>query len=289
MRASGGKNIRPVRVVLTVLLCVFAVAAVTGCGGKLVRVSDRTEVEPAEFIAEAGGARLVFVGEHHSDRSHHRLQLRIIRALHEAGMDIAVGVEMFRAGDQEVLDRWVAGETTEKEFKEAYYEFWKLDWSLYDDIFLYARKEGIPVVGLNVPRALIGQVFDEGFGSLTEEQLAIMPGATCDVDAEYEEFIREAMGRHDHGEGDTFKKFCEAQMVWDTTMAHRAVEYLRDHPEKAMVVLAGSAHSWKRGIPRQVERLSDLPYLVILPESEDDLKVEAVSSEDADYIWEGLF
>jgi hypothetical protein len=55
-----------------------------------------------------------------------------------------------------------------------------------------------------------------------------------------------------------------------------------------MVVLAGSGHSWKRGIPQQVEKLSALDYLVILPEV-SDLNTFNITSKDADYIWTGWF
>jgi len=51
------------------------------------------------------------------------------------------------------------------------------------------------------------------------------------------------------------------------------------------VVLAGGGHAWKRGIPEQVRRRSNVPYRVILPEEQGRLARDTVSPEDADYLW----
>ncbi|MFQ5465478.1 MAG: ChaN family lipoprotein [Thermodesulfobacteriota bacterium] len=266
-----------------VLLIAFVLS---GCRGeRVVRLSDNTDVDPAEIAGELAGVRIVFVGEHHDDKRHHAKQLTLIKALHDAGYRVAVGLEMFRAEDQEALDRWVAGEMEKDEFVDAYYGYWTIPFSQYADIFDYARDEAIPLVGLNIPKEIIHQVFEGGFESLSPDQLAEMPGVSCDIDPEYEAFIKKAMGRHEASDPSYFKSFCEAQMVWDTSMAHRIIEYLKANPDRVLVVLAGSVHSWKRGIPSQVSRRSDFKYVVILPESPDELSFEEITFEDADYLW----
>ena len=68
-------------------------------------------------------------------------------------------------------------------------------------------------------------------------------------------------------------------------MAFRTVRYLEENPGETMVVLAGSGHSWKRGIPEQLSRQSDLPFASVLPEVEDDLDRESVTAGDTDYLW----
>ncbi|MDO8427158.1 MAG: ChaN family lipoprotein [Deltaproteobacteria bacterium] len=244
-----------------------------------------SEVLFPEILEEGERADIVFVGEIHSAESHHALQLEVIKSLKEAGVPVAIGLEMFRASDQNDLDRWVLGGMKESEFKKAYRRNWKIPWGKYEDIFRYARKNKVPLVGLNISRKIIHQVFQNGFASLTPEELKEIPGITCDVDREYEEFIRRAMKEHDIS-GASFLNFCEAQMVWDTAMAQNAVDYLKKNPGMKMVVLAGGGHSWKRGIPEQVKRRSDLKSLVILPEMPDDkLAAENITFDAADYIW----
>jgi uncharacterized iron-regulated protein len=254
---------------------------------RILRVADRRELKPTELLKEISGRDIVFVGEVHNRKSHHKAQLEIIKALNGNGKKVAIGVEMFKKENQDVLDKWVSGEIEEAEFSEIYHRNWGLPWNVYRDIFVFAREKKIPLVGLNVSRSVIRQVVKEGFSSLTPEQLSGLPsGIECKVDATYEEFIKDALGEH-AGEM-SFKNFCEAQMVWDNAMAHNAIEYLDSNPARKLVVLAGSGHSWKRGIPAQVTRLSGYSFSVILPES-DRVEVDKIDTKDADYIITGWF
>lgn len=271
-------------------LVFFALIIIAACGcvePRIFRVADGRELKAPDLLGEVSGRDIVFIGEVHNRKSHHRVQLEIIKAMHSKGGRLAIGIEMFKKEDQEALDKWVAGELDESEFSEIYHRNWGLSWSYYREIFLYARENRIPLVGLNVSRNIIRQVVKDGFASLTAEQLTgLPPGIECKVDTTYEEFIKEALGEH---AGDlTFKNFCEAQMVWDNAMAHNAIEYLDLNQGTRMVVLAGSGHSWKRGIPSQVERLSGYSFSVILPES-DRVRAGEIDSKDADYVITGWF
>jgi uncharacterized iron-regulated protein len=230
---------------------------------------------------------LVFIGELHNHPGHHRVQLRVIEALLERGSEVAIGLEMFHDGHQGELDDWISGRLGREEFLEIYFHNWSSPWPLYRDIFELAREKGIPMVALNASPDLTSQVAAHGFSSLDPSQLARLPGVSCTVDPEYEDFIRQALGVHPHGAG-SFRAFCEAQMVWDTTMAWKLTDYLDRHPGTTMVVLAGSGHSWKRGIPKQVDHRSELTYLTLLPEMGESLTRGNVSEGDTDYLWTGL-
>ena len=103
------------------------------------------------------------MGEHHTNQNHHYAQLNVIQSLNEAGVQVAIGLEMFRNDSQQALDRWVDGSMVKAEFKEIYYDNWTYPWSAYQMIFEYARKEKIPMIGLNVPRDITRQVSRRGF------------------------------------------------------------------------------------------------------------------------------
>ena len=254
---------------------------------RLLRVSDGQTVSLADLVKDLSKCRLVFVGELHTTQSHHHAQLQIIRALKEAGTPVAIGLEMFRRESQPDLDRWVQGELSEKEFEQIYYKNWNYPYHLYKDIFLFARKHKIPMIGLNVPPEVTKQVAREGFDSLSPKQRGDLPMVTCRVDPEYLAFIRRSLAMHGHG-GLDFIRFCEAQLVWDTAMAWSLLRYLEKNPEVTMVVVAGSGHSWKRGIPRQISSRSPLPFRVILPEIPGRVEPENVSENETDYLWLGL-
>ena len=254
---------------------------------RILRVADGKVLSLPEIVEDLIQARLVFVGEFHTYQSHHHAQLETIRALKQADVSVAIGLEMFRRDSQPDLDRWVKGDLSEKEFEKIYYKNWNYPWPLYKDIFLYARKHKIPLVGLNVPPEVTKQVAREGFDSLTPEQRGDLPMVSCRVDPEYMAFIRRSLAMHGHG-GLNFTRFCEAQLVWDTAMAWSLLGFLEKNPDATVVVIAGSGHSWKRGIPAQVSSRADVPLKVILPEISGRVDREHTTLNEADYVWLGL-
>jgi uncharacterized iron-regulated protein len=220
-----------------------------------------------QALERLGGMRIVLVGEHHNNAEHHRAQFQVIRALHQAGRKMAVGLEMFRNDSQTELDRWVAGGIDEARFKAIYLDYWNFPWELYRQIFEYARRQEIVLVGLNVSRDITTQVAFHGFDSLTSAQKGNMEGVTC----------------HGHGRMH-FSRFCEAQLVWDTVMALNAIAYVESHPDTLLVILAGSGHARKPGIPAQLAKRKSWPVAVLLPATADIFDAAHLSSQDADYL-----
>ncbi len=274
----------------TILLAVMAWVLMAGCrtpgespGLRLNALDDGRTFARGQAVDRLSAARIVLVGEHHDNVRHHEAQLRIIQALQRSGQAVAIGLEMFRRDDQALLDKWIAGKIGEEEFLPYYLDNWNYGWDLYGPIFLYARQQGIPMVGLNVSRKITSQVANHGFGSLSREQQGQLENIACNVTREYRDFIRRAYGAHGHGRMD-FNRFCEAQLVWDSTMALNAVAFLEKHPRRIMVLLAGSGHARKMGIPTQIERINPMPYVVVLPETPGVFEVGAVTVQDADYL-----
>jgi uncharacterized iron-regulated protein len=268
------------------LVIPLLLTGVKGCSGYeyVVRTGDGKTIRFHEMIEDIRKVNLIFVGEFHDRSSHHEAQLEIIKALDRSGVPVAIGLEMFRADSQKELHRWVDGSSGEDEFVKVYQANWTVPWPFYKDIFLYARQRRIPMIGLNVPDKITRKVSRQGFSSLGSEDLKdLPPGISCDIDEGYMQFIQRAYSAH-RTEGKSFVHFCEAQMVWDKAMAWNLMEFLKGNPQRTVVVLAGTGHSWKRAIPGQVERLSGPPYRVILPEVPGLINPRTVHSHDADYI-----
>src|SRR5262245_54662185 len=83
---------------------------------QITRMSDRQGVGLAQMVDDIRGAKVILVGETHSEKRHHDLQLDVIRALHEKGIPLAIGLEMFPAESQRQLDRWNEGKLIEPSF-----------------------------------------------------------------------------------------------------------------------------------------------------------------------------
>jgi uncharacterized iron-regulated protein len=274
------------RIWVSLLFLLSLLLATEDCSGyrRALRLSDGKQIALEEMIEEIRKASFVFVGETHDNEKHHEAQLAIIKALDRSGLSVVLGLEMFRAVDQGELDRWVSGKLGLREFLRLYYESWGFPWPLYKDIFLYARDNSIPVLGLNVPKEIVRKVSSESFSSLTPEELRqLPPGISCDIDEAYMEFMRRIHKAHPGGRRE-FVNFCEAQMVWDKSMAWHLARFAEKNPGRTVVVLAGITHSWKRGIPEQLSRQSDLNFAVILPEPPGNIDRDTLSTEDADYI-----
>ena len=274
------------RIVLSVIVAA-AISLLAGCqDGDVVRLKDRATIPFDRMVGEVSKSRVVVIGETHDNQSHHDLQLKIIRTLYEGGAPLAVGLEMFRAENQDMLDKWWRWGMPTEQFEALYRENWGMPWPLYRDIFFYTRQKRIPLVGLNVSRDVISKVAREGFASLTEaERKKLPPGLTCTLDETYRSFIRSTFTEHARASGRSFEHFCEAQMVWDTAMAIYALEYLDRNPGSRIVILAGTAHAWKRAIPRQIATMRpDVTVSVILPAKGGEGDREKITVEDADYL-----
>jgi len=276
-----------VRMVLVMLVGLGGAVVFAGLRVENPRLYDLTgkkSIALQQLAGELKKKKIVLVGEHHNNTRHHINQLEVIRALHESGANVAIGMEMFRSDSQKYLDQWVAGEISEKEFEKIYYANWNYNWPLYAPILRYARDYNIPVLGLNVSRKITSQVARSGFQSLSDEQRGKLKDVACRVDKVYMDFIKRAYGAHGHGNMN-FEYFCEAQLVWDNIMAINSIEYIRKNPDSTVVVVAGNGHVWKGGIPTQLENRSFPEYAVILPEIPGVVEKDTVDLGDTDYIF----
>jgi uncharacterized iron-regulated protein len=268
--------------IVVLLLVLLTIEFVNSTGRKIIRIKDGKTASFEDMVSDVSDARAVFIGEQHDDPAHHKTQLDVIRAVYEKGKPLAIGLEMFKHENQDDLDAWVRGEMPEKEFIPLFHQNWRGGWSLYRDIFLFARENKIPLVALNVPAAITKKVAQTGFHSLTDEELSkLPPGVTCELDQQYmDHLVRIFMYK-----GSTEKSFfffCEAQVLWDQSMAWYLSDYMKNNPERLVIVLAGAIHAWKYGMPKQTLRYIPDEQRVIVP----DLPVDpgSIGVDDADYL-----
>lgn len=226
--------------------------------GDILHLPTGIYVDESQMLAVVSDARLVYVGETHDNPASHRLELAVLRAMAERWPGrVALGMEMFTPAQQQALDRWTAGELTEKEFlKESrWYDKWRMDFDYYRELLLFARERKIPVVGLNAEKSLVRAVTRKELAELGEEEKAKLP--EMDLTDPYQRALVQSIFRgHDEGRNQ-LDGFLRAQTLWDETMAESIVRYLNDTgpQEWRMVVVAGGNHIRHGfGIPRRVFR-----------------------------------
>lgn len=222
-----------------------------------------------QLVDRLAGDRVVLVGESHMSFGDHLTQLDIIRGLYRRDPNLAIGLEFFQQPYQQALDDYVAGRIDEKEMlrRTEYFQRWRFDYRLYRPILAYARKHGIPLVALNATQALVDRVGEVGYAGLNEAERGATPAEIVRPDDKYRERLRSIFEEHRAimGEEQDFERFVDVQLLWEESMAERAVEYLRRYPDRRLVVLAGNGHiAWRSGIPERILRRISVPAATVV-------------------------
>jgi uncharacterized iron-regulated protein len=235
--------------------------------GEIVHLPTGTLVREEEMLAAVSDARIVYVGETHDNPASHRLELTVLQAMDERwpGL-VSLGMEMFTPRQQPALDRWVAGELSEKAFlKEvAWGTNWSMDFALYRELLTYARDRHIPVVGLNAEKDLVKAVGRKAPEELAEEERARLP--EMDLADPYQTAMVDAIyGGHAAG-NNHLAGFQRVQTLWDETMAENVARHLTTclDGSRRMVVVAGGNHiRYGFGIPRRVFKRAPASYVLV--------------------------
>jgi aminopeptidase N len=214
---------------------------------------------------------IVYIGETHDRFSDHVMQLEIIRGLQRKGKKIAIGMEMFQRRFQGVVDAYIEGRIDEKAFLKGteYFKAWGYDYYLYRPILLFARAERIPVGALNLKQDIVDKVFKGGLDSLTDEERAAVPARMDFSDEAYRKRLVRVYREHKDFGSEKFDFFYQAQVLWDETMSEAVDRFLKAHPGRQMIVLAGTGHlAHAAGIPRRTARRNGLDYAVVLNDTD---------------------
>ncbi len=220
---------------------------------------------------------MVFVGETHTRYDHHLNQLAIIEGLYNHNPNLAIGMEFFQQPFQPYIDDYIAGRIDEKAFLRdtEYYQRWRFDYRLYKPILDFAREKNIPVIALNVPQEITSKVGREGLESLTTEERKQIPQRMDSASEDYRQRLEAVYASHPHTGGSRFDNFLAVQLLWDEGMAERAARYLAQHPNRQLVVLAGSGHlEYGMGIPERLSRRRDVETVIVLQDLHGELEPE---------------
>ncbi len=242
------------------VLFLLLLTAITGCS------SFQTNKSDIELDKQLQNARVVLVGETHTNYGHHLNQLNIIRQTHQKwGGVFSIGLEMIQQPYQQYLDDYIASKITEREMLKGtqWYSRWRYDFRLYRPIFDYAKEHQIPLIALNIPQEITRKISRQGIENLSVSERKQLPALIDKSVTEYAARLKKIFGQHSHGKvfnQKGFDKFVEAQLAWDEGMAFTASKYLKQNPKQRMVILAGSGHLINRsGIPNRLERQLELP------------------------------
>jgi len=213
------------------------------------------EISFEEMVERMGRYRILLLGEEHDRMDHHLLQSRIIRAVAARSGTPAVGMEFFQQRHDRSLKRYVSGDLDEEGLLDEidWYGGGGLDFGYYRPVLEAAREEGAGVFGLNIPRRIVRSVSRGGLESLSEEERKIIGDAPPGTRPQHRYLLSRFFGDSAVQMPPVWlERMAEAQGVWDTVMARRALRIL---PEDApVIVIVGGGHAaYGLGIARRVE------------------------------------
>jgi uncharacterized iron-regulated protein len=253
-------------------------------------------ISPATLADRLADTSILLIGESHTNIDFHNVQARVIAALHEAGREVHIGLEMFPYTAQKNLDDWIDNKPAETDWVQSsdWYTNWGYRWAYYREIFVHAQQNGIRMHAVNVPREVVSSVRRNGFDGLTEEQAAHVPTVVDTESSEYRDLFRayfdEDDSLHMAISDAQWEGMFSAQCTWDATMGWNSAKALEEHggDNAIMVVLIGSGHvTYGLGVKRQLANFypGKVSTLVPVPVEADDQPIVSARATYADYIW----
>ena len=267
----------------TIIFILLIVSCVSAHAAQFARLSDKKTADLAEVVKNVEGADVIFIGEIHDNPQHHAAQLDIVRSLHAKKFPMAIGLEMFTPEDQQKLDDWTDGKLDEESFKPIYARNWSYGWHLYRDLFMFARDNHIPLIALNIPKPVISKVMAQGPAALQESE--IPPKISWSLNEAQTKYMKTIAHQvFGNTPPDKFMaRLCAAQALRNSGMAWNIAKYRQKHAADKVVVLAGTWHAVKNGVPESLSAYDRFTYKVILPEL-PEFNLENATVREADYL-----
>lgn len=254
-------------------------------------IVDSRTGRPLSFdflVKELSQARVIYVGEVHTNMEDHRIQLQILQGLHAQGSSPALAMEMFPREAQPILDRYSAGKLSEEAFlkKVDWNKVWGYPFQLYRPILSWAHERALRLIGLNAPFPVVQKIARGGLASLTPGDRRRIASEFHRDDASHRAAIQEEYDGHMKGSIKNFDAFYEAQLAWEETMAETLARALLSLPvEQRIVVLIGNGHIMGgRGVP-QFAALRVAHRFATVATLPEDKASQGIAAGVADFVW----
>ena len=253
----------------------------------------QTEVSVAQIAGKVRPGQILVLGENHGLKTSRRSQMELLQALRDQGLRVSVGLEFFYYPQQPLVDAFRLGSLTETQFLQEI-AWGQPPFDFYRDQAVFPRYQlGEQTMALNAPRALTSKISKVGIAGLEEAEKALLPPHFELGRASYKKrFLSMMPHLPDPATGE---RYFAAQSVWDDTMAWRASEFIKSHPDQVLAIVVGDFHAqYGGGLPDRIAARSGVAPTVFsfvniqdLSESEiqDQVKPSPEYGIRADYLW----
>jgi uncharacterized iron-regulated protein len=226
---------------------------------------------PAQAARALAAARLVFVGEHHTEPRSHAFQREVLERLAETGRPLVVALEYLPPEADAALEDWRQGRLDELTFLERsdWYAHWGFAWAHYRDLFALFRARRLPLRGVNATRAVREAVRAGQAEALPDEVRALL-GDLDAVVPPHEAYLLETLRDTGHADAlaqdsSQFQRYRRVQRMWDRLLGVRTARLAEAlGADGTAVLLVGSGHlAFGLGANLQAARESALSRLSV--------------------------
>ncbi|WP_129713661.1 ChaN family lipoprotein [Pedobacter sp. SYP-B3415] len=209
---------------------------------KIYDTRSKSVVSLEDVVKSARSADVLFFGEEHNDSVGHALEHNLLILMHrEWPQKIALSMEMFHTDIQPVMDEYLIGLISEKNFsKDARI------WSNYKDyrpMIEFAKANKVPVIAANTPTRYTNAVTMNGLNILKafpQASRSFLPPLPVDtVTGAYLQKFNAQLGGHSMGS----MKIYQTQNLWDSSMGWSVASFLKKNKGYKILHLNGRFHS----------------------------------------------
>lgn len=223
---------------------------------KVYDVKKQKTINLDDIVADMAKAEVLFFGEEHNDSIGHYLEVTLFKKLAAAYQNkVGLTLEMFHTDVQPVINEYLAGIITEKNFiKES--RAWN-NYKDYKPMIEFAKNEGIVVIGGNAAARYSNSVTKNGLEILSKlpasSKQFLPPNAVDTLTGRYYEKFMDLLGGHGMGA----MKVYQTQNFWDATMAWSIAKFAKENKGKKIFQVNGRFHSdEKLGTYAQLQKLA---------------------------------
>jgi uncharacterized iron-regulated protein len=174
----------------------------------------------------AGQHAVVLFGELHNNPISHWLQMELAHRLNaDTTSHLVIGLEMFEADNQVLIDEYLGGLITTRNFEQEV-RLWTNYKTDIKPLVEFAKNEKLRLVATNIPRRYASMVYSGGLESLnglSDEAKKWIAPLPIIVDLELPGYKNISEMAHGHG-GENLPK---SQAVKDATMAHFILQNMK--------------------------------------------------------------
>jgi len=239
-------------------------------------------VDFSKMISEAAKAEVVLFGELHDNAIDHWLELQVVKELFTSQKELTLGMEMFEADDQLVLNEFLNGTIEEKHLlSEA--KVWDNYKNDYKPLVEFAKANKLAVIASNIPRRYANLVYRKGIESLSalpdeaKKWIAPLP-VEIDLTLPGYKNMMSMGGSHVSGEN-----MARSQAMKDATMAY----FILRNRKGTFLHYHGAYHSQNyEGITWYLKKAEPTLKIVTIHsvEQSDIQKLEDANKNTADFI-----